>query len=437
VSTVLPAMTTPFDAAIVGGGFSGLATTLHLQRRRAGARVAWIRGRTPGYGVAYRTPDPAHLLNVRAERMSAWAEFGDDFVNWLYRRHPGHYSAADFVPRAVYAQYLADLDAGLPDSVRRHAVDAVAARFDGHWRVALDDGTEIAARHLVVATGNPRMRDLRWPEVPGLVADFWAWRLAPGWRMPALRHDERAVIVGSGLTAVDAAITLIDAGFDGAIVAISPSGRLPQRHSPTPPLPAFPALDRLRAAPSPSRYLRVLRELAERHPWRQVIDALRCHTTLLWQALDVERQRSFLRHAAASWNQHRHRIAPDAEARLRAHPRFVLRAGRVSGANPSGVIWRPRGNDAREFLPAALVLNCSGPSYADGLLDQPLLQSLIAVGALRPHALGIGICSPSTPGLHALGPLLFGERLETTAVPELRQQADAIALRIARDLDRV
>jgi uncharacterized NAD(P)/FAD-binding protein YdhS len=65
--------------AIVGGGFSGTMTAAGLARR--GIRSVLIDGSgRAGKGVAYSTAEPAHLLNVRAEGMSAWAHDPDHFA---------------------------------------------------------------------------------------------------------------------------------------------------------------------------------------------------------------------------------------------------------------------------------------------------------------------------------------------------------------------
>src|SRR4051812_27611591 len=65
--------------AIIGGGFSGTMVAAQLARR--GVRSLLIEGHGRiGRGVAYSTREPAHVLNVRAEVMSAWPEDPDDFA---------------------------------------------------------------------------------------------------------------------------------------------------------------------------------------------------------------------------------------------------------------------------------------------------------------------------------------------------------------------
>src|SRR3954449_2026512 len=58
--------------AIIGGGFSGTIIAAQLARRGIASRLIEGGGRL-GRGVAYSTTEAAHLLNVRAEAMSAWA----------------------------------------------------------------------------------------------------------------------------------------------------------------------------------------------------------------------------------------------------------------------------------------------------------------------------------------------------------------------------
>ena len=62
--------------AIVGGGATGALAALHIARRVRDDQldIVLIEPREAiGRGVAYSTPDPGHLLNVRVSNMSAFA----------------------------------------------------------------------------------------------------------------------------------------------------------------------------------------------------------------------------------------------------------------------------------------------------------------------------------------------------------------------------
>jgi uncharacterized NAD(P)/FAD-binding protein YdhS len=62
-----------YDIAIVGAGASGTLLAIQLLRQAAsGVRVALLdRAGAFGRGRAFATQDPEHLLDERADRMSA------------------------------------------------------------------------------------------------------------------------------------------------------------------------------------------------------------------------------------------------------------------------------------------------------------------------------------------------------------------------------
>ena len=161
--------------AVIGAGAAGTLVTAQLLRADPRCRVTLVDpAEVPGSGVAYGTADPSHLLNVRAGRMSAFADEPDDFVEWAQRRHD-EVKPTDFLPRAVYGDYLRSV---LAESLRTGRVDVCAARAvdvvpegpDRPVRVRTTDGT-VRADAVVLALGNspPRALPGRWttPARPG------------------------------------------------------------------------------------------------------------------------------------------------------------------------------------------------------------------------------------------------------------------------------
>jgi hypothetical protein len=74
----------PPTVAVIGGGFSGLLTAIHLLQADRGLTVRLVE-RAPqfGRGRAYGTENPDHLLNVRVANMSAFPDEPDHFAAWL------------------------------------------------------------------------------------------------------------------------------------------------------------------------------------------------------------------------------------------------------------------------------------------------------------------------------------------------------------------
>jgi uncharacterized NAD(P)/FAD-binding protein YdhS len=428
---------------IVGAGFSG--TMLAVQLARLGElRVTLVeRGPAPGRGIAYATRDPAHLLNVRAGKMSAFPDDPGHFARWLAGRGLG--GAEDFARRRDYGAYLQEqllaAQAGGRLALVRGEAVGVEANGDGA-RVRLAGGRTIAAQRVVLASGNLPPRGLAAFDqaAPSYCGDPWRPGLAEG-----LGADDVVLLVGTGLTMVDSAVALADAGFAGRIVAVSRRGLLPRVHEAAAPAEIAP----IAPGQNVTALLRAVRSNAERRGWRATIDALRPQTAALWRGASAGQRARFLRHLRPWWDVHRHRIAPaiaDRIESLRAAGRLDLVAGRILAAAPAEgtvrVTIRPRGISRKRTIAAARIVNCTG---ADGDLDgiaDPLLAGLAAAGLVRAdaHRLGIdteadgaavGADGAPSSFLFAIGPLTRGRDWEATAVPELRVQAEALARRLA------
>src|SRR5689334_22295230 len=95
--------------AVIGAGFSGVLTALHLLGAPGGPRVRLVeRAGVFARGAAYGTANPDHLLNVRVANMSAFPDEPDHFVRWLAGRD-GWRSQGGFVSRGCYGDYLQDM----------------------------------------------------------------------------------------------------------------------------------------------------------------------------------------------------------------------------------------------------------------------------------------------------------------------------------------
>jgi uncharacterized NAD(P)/FAD-binding protein YdhS len=428
--------------AIVGGGASGTIVAAQLARRGIDSILVDGSGRA-GRGVAYSTTEPSHLLNVRAEGMSAWAGEPDHFA----RRF-----AADggeprgFAQRRLFGRYLSDLLAEAVASGRTQVAEATAvsgARQDGGWRIAFDDGSAIDVRALVLAVGNQQPEPLAALKHVGdrFIANPWGDDARAAVAELAEAGGD-ALLIGTGLTMVDLVLSLDAAGHGGRIVAVSRRGLAPRGHADFQPAPV--ALD---AVPSGSvlGLLRWLRRRSAEVGWRAAIDGLRPHSHPLWQGLELDQQRRFLRHARPWWDVHRHRIAPEVAAtvaRLIGEGRLQIMAGRIVAAEETAegldVMIRRRGAAEPRSDRFAYAFNCTGPLHSIGRTRDPLLRALLDAGEVKPDALGIGleVDGTSRVGQHlwALGPLTKGRYWEIIAVPDIREQAAHVAADIEREL---
>lgn len=452
----------PRVVAIVGAGFSGTAVAIQLLRSaREPLRILLIDPRAElGAGVAYATRDYPYPLNVAAAQMSVDPAKPQDFLE--YARSTGIRAApGDYLPRQVYGDYLrarlAEAVAAVaPRAALMHVrAGAVQLRHaDGRFDLWLDDGSALAPHQVVLALGNPP------PATPRELADIATTDryLRDPWSLGSLANQDVAsvLLVGSGLTMIDAALRL--AAIRPRlrhIYVLSRHGWLPQTQA-TQALPAInPAVrDALEAARgSTLELVRAFRAQTRAvatagGDWREVLALARAQIPGLWNALDATQRARFLRHVRSLWDVHRHRVPVGPLAAVQSLARLgvlEVHAGRLEEASLRDdtveVLWRPRGaTRARAWL-VDRVINCTGPDSRAEHHADPLVQSLLANGLIRcdSRSLGIDIAPDGrvvgrdgapVDSLYYIGPWLRARDWEATAVPELRAHAATLAQRI-------
>lgn len=244
--------------AIIGGGFSGTMTAVNLARLgESPLRVTLInRGFPQGRGIAYGTQRPEHLLNVAARNMSALPDHPNHFVEWLrtrteYSATPNPELRKTFMPRRVYGDYVRSLSQAYAGPVdRRSRVEfeliddeAVELSPDGDGaRILLAGGRSFVADKVLLATGNEPPADVPGSDsVPGHPA--WCANPWLDWAAQLPAPSENIVLLGTGLTSVDAIVTLLALDWRGTIHAVSRHGLLPQSHFKGVDYPDFPPPD--------------------------------------------------------------------------------------------------------------------------------------------------------------------------------------------------
>ena len=442
---------------LIGGG-AGAAMVLMqwILQGNIPKTILWCEseatdGQDFGLGAAYRTTHPRHLLNVMASRMGCFPDKPDDFQRWVEQSdlpdaiaaRQGDVPLAEaYLPRRLYGQYLQSRLRALTAQLAPgqlilfpHRITAILPEATGGYRI------ESAAGHwqstqLVLAMGN--QPNTRWP----------AARNAPGWIGNIWQKDMRALppaegnpllVLGAGLSAVDTVLSLRDAGWKDEIRLVSRHGHWPQPHLLKPITPhahRFEDMRNLRPAALLGYARRLVRSGVE---WRAVVDGLRPHTIALWQGWDAQDQKRFLHRLWPWWNIHRHRMAPPAQAwldtALPGPSRMPLPAYIAEIENDHAQLKAHlRSAEGTMILPAAAIADCTGPSLSV-LANPGPMHHLLQAGFVAPCANGAGLETDfqhrAYAGKHgtifALGTLTLGQRLETTAIPELRQQAAELA----------
>ncbi len=430
--------------AVIGAGFSGLLTTLNLLRMSPDVSVQLIERRGVfGLGPAYATGNPKHLLNVRLSNMSAFPNQPRHLADWMAEQ-PAWFARDDFITRGDYGRYLAHLldEALRPDrdgerlSLIRGEVSAIRPHEDG-WKIMLDGRSSTVADAVILAQGNlspaaPAGLDPALIGSSRYLSDPWGALDA----LPAEADD--ILLIGAGLTMVDAAIALRRPGR--RFTAVSRHGLLPRSHGST-----TMASRKRTYRGGPAEVLRQARLAAAEEDWRAVVDDVRHSARLLWSSWSLPQRSRFLRHLRALWDNLRHRLAPGVAREITAmlaSEQLEILAARVltvSAVNDHvEAVLKLRGGPQSPARRFDAVINCSGPTGDVTRSNDPLLKDLLRQGLAIPAALDLGLAvDPKSrlidgrllihDRLFAVGPLTRGLFWEATAVPDLREHAQVVA----------
>lgn len=447
---------------VIGGGAAGTLTAVHLMREAGeeGAEIILVdRDGDFGPGVAYRTSNPLHLLNVPAGRMGGIAGQPEDFHAWVERRGDPDGPEA-FLPRGLYGRYLRDLleraEAASAGHVRftRLLGDVVSLsepRDPGaRLELTLAGGERFATDRVVLALGPLPGADP--VPIPDQLVESGVYVRDPWVRgaLYAAHDDESVLLIGTGLTMVDVALDLGRGEHGPFLQAVSRNGLLPRRHRRD--------LTRIQSFPVPLEsgelepvvaavFEQIGRAGAAGGDWRDVLDSMRSATPEIWRGLRVEEKRHFLANLQRFWDVHRFRMAPavaDRCADLQLRGRLRVDACSIAGVEPSErgahVSLQPAGRSTVETIDVDRVVNCTGAGIDPVRQGPPLIASLLSSGLARPDDLSLGldvdpegalIGAGGQPSdrIDVVGALRKGVEWEAIGITEIRDHAAAVARR--------
>ncbi|MBL8546186.1 MAG: FAD/NAD(P)-binding protein [Hyphomonadaceae bacterium] len=433
---------------VIGAGFSGVAAAAAIVRSKR-ARVTLIGRDGFGPGLAYGTKDPSHLLNVRASNMSARADKVDDFALWLHSKTGA--PPTTFATRGRYGKYTqsalkqAQRAAMFSGGLKLLRGEVVSCRAgSGWWNIELASGRSIEANGVVLALGNQPV------STPSVFTDAGAKVLDP-WDAKELQRIPKGdvLLLGAGLTMVDVALSLAARSRTRTIYALSRRGLTPRIHlDPPMPAPSTPLQLPQSLSQKLHEFRREVHTMAERgEPWQLAVDRLRSVTPALWRGLSPDEQSRFLRHLRVWWEVHRHRAAPEIFERaenLQRQGKLRVLAGEVVSVSPDArrrsieIYHRQRGSMVRHRIEVSGVVNCTGSNMDITRSDDPLIRQLLSEGLARAHSTNMGFDldeqsrlldarGQGQGSIYAIGPITVGAFWESTAVPEIRARAAAIA----------
>lgn len=441
-----------------------MITTVHLiEKAEIPLKITVINSGYPfAKGVAYSSYSKSHLLNVTAGKMSAFPEKPEDFINWAHARN--EYKDVDrellshtYLPRILYGEYLEEtwkkaID-NKPSNIELNIIEDKAVDIDltgDMVSITLQNNPVITANKVALATGNSEPRD---PSIannsffshPSYFRDSWKKESTD-----KLKSEKDILIIGNGLTMVDTVLGLMENGFTKTIYSVSPHGFgiLPHRHNGT----KYSGLEKELKEPYQlsklvnltHKHIRAVRKLGLTA--EPIIDSLRPYTQKIWQSLTIQEKQQFLNRLRHLWGVARHRLPihiHDMLQNLRIHGRLVVIAGKIIDIkeSPKGidVTFYNRKSRKNESILVERVINCTGPDASIKKSSNTLLLNLSKKGIATCDEIEIGIQADTTDfklidvngrklnNIYTLGANLRGMLWESSAVPELRSQAEKLS----------
>ena len=431
------------SVAIIGSGFSGTLTAIHLAQSPAAETLLDIYLIDPrgsfGPGLAYAPPSERFKLNVRAKAMGAFPDDVEGFYRWARERYPST-SPDDFSPRRLYGEYLSELldhatsqtDGHTVRRIHDEAIDIDRNEPSGQWDVTLRNGTKLTVDACVLAIGNLMQTATNSEESTTAFRQPFNPSSYEG-----ISSCQDVFILGSSLTAVDVILECEGRGFNGNYTVLSRHGRFPRAHESLPASATARLPEDWDTRGSARALVETIRAESRRLGSSQpVFDAMRPKMQSMWRHFSLAERKRFIRHVRPIWDTHRHRIPAEHASvieRLQSSHRLQIVAGRllecVHREGALTVSFRARGSHqetcTRVFDGAFI---CAGPEGDLSKTTHPLARRLVERQLLLPGPLKLGGFIPEqNEALWLIGPLQRESHWEITAVRELREEALKVA----------
>lgn len=438
--------------AIIGFSFSGTVFFLNLVKQNLPKNLKIIIFEKEDINQSNITLGPAfspfcddYILNVTASNMSAYSNFPDDFINFLIKNHPTIYSKISkdnyhsFAPRKIYGQYLAKikkqaLDIAKSKSVNYQIIYQEVKSIQNHNNqlTITTNSNEFKADKIILATG------LKQANLPfslinkNFIKNLWSNQYFNFHNQPlppTLKIKNSVItLIGTGLSAVDVIIGLINKNFTGKIIVLSRRGNFPNRHLGQANRLNNPPIE-VEDAKKGILYINLkIRKFLKQNPdldLRNVVAAIRPITSKLWHSFDLKNKKRFIK-LLPYWNIFRH-LAPissiNAIDQLINNGQLEIKKGSISKiSNSSNKIIIHHKN--KKFETDYLV-NCLG--FETNAAKYPLFSSMIKNNLLKKDLI---MATSNHPNIFLLAGLNIAADFEITSVPDIRVQVESLVKKL-------
>ena len=470
------------DLVIIGGGAGGIAVAAHIMELvKKGKKLRSItlieKSNSVGPGLAYSDACVGTILNMEASKSGIYADDPEHFTRWMGTHFP-NLKETDYPQRQIYGAYLSSV---LDDLVKEASQNGINFRvindeaidispIDDDLEVVLDKGTRIQTANAVLALGNflttlnPKLDGF-----PGFFSSPWPLK-----QLKVIESDAPVSILGSGLTAIDVAISLVENGHRGNIKFISRNGRLPKVRGIAPQYQRRYMMHSLARDVESSegevfgKIVSTIKREIEGHKggnhyeysdlksftdplqglqadikdaengtlyWQEVLRATTSVVERYWNCMSSKEKAVFLRDYIGIWFQFRYAMPlENARKILTLMEKGQLRVVRSVSGTRSDPKW-----DGNHFVVATTegdtrskyLIEAVGQEHNPASIKSALMERLLSKGILKPHAAG-GISVnfstlSATKNIHVIGSMTRGTHFFTNSVDRNAIHASRIA----------
>lgn len=194
----------------------------------------------PGAGHAYQFDSESNLLNTTAAGMSSLYSNPNHFYEWaLENEHrwrakfPSVKMSPDaFVPRALFGLYMNEVFDEAVTKLKNKGVTVqhigasvtCLRMLNNEYEISTEHGRKYFADFTVLAIGN--QESMQFDHLQPF-SRFFSTPYPCRKITQTIETDSSVGILGSNLSAIDAAVSLLDSGHTGKILMVSRNGRLP------------------------------------------------------------------------------------------------------------------------------------------------------------------------------------------------------------------
>ena len=470
------------DLVIIGGGAGGIAVVAHIMELvKKGKQLRSItlieKSNSVGPGLAYSNACVGTILNMEASKSGIYADDPEHFTRWMELHFP-NLKEPLYPQRQLFGAYLSSvLDNLVKDAsqnginfrvINDEAIDI--SPIDEDLEVVLNQGTRIQTANAVLALGNflttlnPKLGGF-----PGFFSSPWPLK-----QLKVIESDAPVSILGSGLTAIDVAISLVENGHRGNIKFISRNGRLPKvrgiasgyqrryiMHSLARDLESSEGevfgkvvsiikreiesleggkhyeYSDLKLFTDPLEGLQADIKDAENGTilWQEVLKATTPVIERYWNCMSSKEKAVFLRDYIGIWFQFRYAMPLENARKIRMlMEKGQLRIVRSASGTRSDTRW-----DGNHFAVATnegniqskYLIEAVGQEHNPSSIKSALMERLLSKGILKPHAAG-GISVDfstlsATKNIHVIGSMTRGTHFFTNSVDRIAIHASRIA----------